>query len=331
MTNPRVFITVDTEHSIGGAFRNPDLRPVGNMKRVYGNVNGKSYGIPLIMDIADQYGIKVVFFVEVLNKYVFGENETRAVCEYVLERGHEVQLHLHPHYLNFTEDCPGQLKFKDNLYHYSLDRQTELLCQGRLLLEKYGVVAPVAFRAGNYGFNRDTMTALLQAGFHFDSSYNYTFIKSPQGFDGTVLNDAQEFDGVWEFPITNFFQTLPNRRPKPLDLNGCSSNEMIRTLKWAASTKKLKNITIILHSFSFLEPLDVQYEMVRIRRYVINRFERLCQFLFENRDDYIVSGFNDLKTSDIITGASGPEFLQMPGLVSLHRTAQQLIHRIIKQ
>lgn len=330
MTKPRVFITVDTEHSIGGAFRNPDLKPVGNTKRVFGKVNGKSYGIPLIMDIADQYGLKVVFFVEVLNKYVFGEKETRGVCEYVQQRGHEIQLHLHPHYLNFTENCPGRLTFKDNLYHYSLDQQAQLLSQGRLLLEKYGVSAPVAFRAGNYGFNRETMTALGQAGFRFDSSYNYTVLKSSQRFDGLVLNDVRKFDGIWEFPITNFFQTLPNRRPKPLDLNGCSSDEMIRTLQWAVSTKNVKNITIILHSFSFLEPLDVQYEKVRIRRYVIRRFERLCRFLFENKEDYIVTGFNDLKTNEIFTGSQDPKFLQMPGLVSLQRTAQQAIHRIIK-
>lgn len=64
-----VFITVDTEHSIGGAFSNPNLKPVGNEKRIYGKIGNKYYGIPLIMDIADEYGIPLTFFVEVMNKY----------------------------------------------------------------------------------------------------------------------------------------------------------------------------------------------------------------------------------------------------------------------
>ena len=35
-----VFITVDTETSIGGAFKDRNLRPVGNVKRIWGKVWG---------------------------------------------------------------------------------------------------------------------------------------------------------------------------------------------------------------------------------------------------------------------------------------------------
>lgn len=101
MPKVTVFITVDTEHSIGGAFSDPKLKPVGNEKRIFGKIGDKTYGIPLIMDIADADKIPTTFFVEVLNKHHFGEAETREVCKYILDRGHDVQLHLHPNYLTF--------------------------------------------------------------------------------------------------------------------------------------------------------------------------------------------------------------------------------------
>ena len=95
MTPVNVFITIDTEHSIGGALENPQLQPVGNEKCIFGKIGGREFGIPLIMDIAESYGLKVVFFVEVFNHIFFGPDETRRVVDYILERGHDVQLQVH--------------------------------------------------------------------------------------------------------------------------------------------------------------------------------------------------------------------------------------------
>jgi len=79
MPRINVFITVDTEHSIGGAFRDKNLKPVGNEKRIWGKIGEKSFGIPLMMDIVETFDIRLTFFVEVLNKHYFGEDETKKV------------------------------------------------------------------------------------------------------------------------------------------------------------------------------------------------------------------------------------------------------------
>jgi hypothetical protein len=51
-----IFLTIDVETSIGGAFARPDkLRPVGAEKRIYGQIGNKEHGIPLIMDILEQF------------------------------------------------------------------------------------------------------------------------------------------------------------------------------------------------------------------------------------------------------------------------------------
>jgi len=325
----RVLITVDTEHSIGGAFQNPALAPVGNEKRVYGKIGDRFFGIPLIMDIAEEYGLKIVFFVEVLNKHYFGENESREICDVIASRGHEVQLHLHPNYLNFSEPSPQARTYKDNLYSYDADQQVALIAEGKSLLQHYGVRNPVAFRAGNYAFDRNTFSALRQNGFIFDSSYNRCFLKPAQHLGGLAINDALMIDGICEVPITNFLERMPLRhpRPKPLDINGVSAREMIQTLDWAHQSRLLRHITIILHSFSFIEPGDPQYSNMKPRTYVINRFRYLCRYLSNHRDSFKVTGFTDLTPPDPNNAPEHPRFYCMPSAITILRMTEQLFHR----
>ena len=46
------------------------------------------------MDVADEVGVKMVFFHEVLEKLKYGEEITR-VARYIIDRGHDLQLHTH--------------------------------------------------------------------------------------------------------------------------------------------------------------------------------------------------------------------------------------------
>lgn len=331
MNKTNVLITVDTEHSIGGAFRDRALKPVGNEKRIFGRINGKEYGIPFIMDIADKYSIPLVFFVEVLNKYYFGEEETKGVCKYIRNRGYEIQLHLHPCWLNFKEPDPGKLRYKDNMYDYSLDEQNKLIAEGRHLLQQHGIQNPVAFRAGNFGLNHSTITALRQNNFIFDSSYNHAFLNKKHNFMDTVLSDAEIIEGIHEFPVTNFIQKLPpiSNRLKPLDINGVSSEEMIHVLNWANNTGLIRNITIILHSFSFLESMDAQYNKVKIRTHVIKRFKNLCDFLNEKRNRFKVLGFKDLAENGLSVRKQNANFLEMPKISVAKRYFEQAFHRVL--
>lgn len=251
MTKVDVFITVDTEHSIGGAFRNPALKPVGNKKRIYGKIGDRYFGIPLIMDIADRYGISVTFFVEVLNHYYFGKDETRQVCRYILERGHDVQLHLHPNYLNFTRQYPEELVFKDNMSAYGAARQTELIQEGKELLQEYGVKEPVAFRAGNYGADQNTIGALSKNGFVFDSSYNLAFPHKNSPLFAQPLNDLARIEDIFELPVTCFQEDIGFFKKRvPMDINGAGFRQMRDTLRFA-SKNNFRCVTFILHSFSF--------------------------------------------------------------------------------
>jgi hypothetical protein len=287
MNKLNVLITIDTEHSIGGAFKDPRLKPVGNDKRVYGRINGKEYGIPLIMDIAEANGLTLTFFVEVLNKFYFGEDETRQVCAYILQRGHDVQLHLHPNFLNFKEKDPWRCKYQDNMHAYSRDEQVAILSLGKDILSSYTGRNPVAFRAGNYGADSNTLLALAETGFLMDSSYNRAFHRAGRINLAENFNDIGKVGDIYEVPVTNFIQKgfLGGKRFRPLDINGVDFEEIRHVLEQSQHSR-MPAATIVIHSFSFIRAHDPQYKTCSLRHNVIKRYSKICSYLQQNNDRF---------------------------------------------
>ena len=323
----RVFITVDTEHSIGGAFADARLKPVGNEKRIFGRFGDRQLGIPLIMDIADTYGMRITFFVEVLNKHYFGSEETKDVCKYILDRGHDVQLHLHPNYLNFKMADPQRREFTDLIGEYPVERQMDFLYEGIGSLTQYGAPRPIAFRAGCFGANECTLRALRDCGFVVDSSYNRSYLGNSCLLEDKGINDLTLLDGIWELPITNFIEHtgIRSARHIPMDINGASADEMKFVLRQAKISGP-RSITIIMHSFSFIKPYDVQYNKVRPRQHVISRFVNLCRFLRENAEAFEVKTIGSLKKEELerMAELSTHVFSRVPASFSLMRGGQQL-------
>ena len=322
-----VFITIDTEHSIGGAFKNPDLTPVGNDSRIYGIIGRRRFGIPMIMDIADHYGLRTVFFVEALNKYYFGEKETAEICAYISGRNHDIQLHIHPNYLNFTCENPGKLKYSDFMADYSFERQVELLQEARQLFAGYGVKSLNAFRAGCYGADLNTLKALKETGFLIDSSFARSYCNETCFIPETKINDLAELEGIYEFPITSFIEKshVRSTRFMPMDINGVSFREMRYALD-RSNDAGPGNIVIILHSFSFIKAYDVQYTKVRPRAVIIRRFKKLCRFLAENKNRFNVMTFSELTRSKLADMAenSRHNYIRVPSLYSLARGIEQV-------
>lgn len=326
-----IFITVDAEHSIGGALNNPNLKPVGNDKRMFGKVGNNEYGIPLIMDIAELYEIPLTFFVEVFSKSYFGEDETKIVCEYILKRGHEIQLHLHPLFLNFGMSNPGAQIYKATMYSYDLNAQNELIQKGKDTLISYGVKNPIAFRAGGFAANCDTLKALKRNGFLIDSSHNRRYFSTHCKLDMLDINDIYKTDGIWELPITNFweFSSFKSKKPKPLDINGVSFHEIKSVLEYASRNGPFY-VTILMHSFSFIQNSSVHDKRVRIRYHVIKRFEKLCKFLSENKKIYNVRAIGSLCKKELETMIIKPNhnLPSIPSLVSFVRLLEQGKERI---
>jgi hypothetical protein len=249
-----------------------------------------------------------------------------------MNRGHDVQLHLHPNYLNFTLNNPLEKTYSDLIGTYSSEKQTDLIKEGIEILMQNGVPRPVAFRAGCFGANEETLRALKAVGVLIDSSYNKAYVGDTCLLDNKGINDLTYLNEIWEFPITNFIESTKLRanRFKPLDINGVGFQEMKSVLNQAKESGP-RNITIILHSFSFIKPYDVQYNKVRPRWNVIRRFRNLCQYVSENSDYFEVRTLGSLDQEKLTEWSQKPIhfFPKIPAILSLMRGLQQLKDNLI--
>src|SRR5262249_49642703 len=66
---------------------------------VWGKLGPKEYGIRRICDVLEQYGIKGNFLIDFATCTLEGDAATGRIVDCLVERGHEVHLHLHPEWL----------------------------------------------------------------------------------------------------------------------------------------------------------------------------------------------------------------------------------------
>src|SRR5262249_6266601 len=105
-----VYITIDAECSLGGAWENPRWRPVGADRAVMGLIGSKCYGIPLIMDILEEHGLRGTFFTEVCARDVVNTSDLDAAYRSIRDRAHDAQLHLHPVFHFYNRVAQGRTK-----------------------------------------------------------------------------------------------------------------------------------------------------------------------------------------------------------------------------
>lgn len=293
---PGVFITFDVECSMGGAWNDPALKPVPPSRGMMGQYGSRSFGLPLIVDILKQHGLSATFFVEPFNDELGHPGQTEPVCQYLLDRGQDVQLHIHPnhkHYGLFKTSLPHPRT--DNLADLPAEQQRALLAEGAQRLQSYTGAYPAAFRAGNMAASEETLRQLEAVGIYLDSSYSFPFLGSQCLFtDTTAYNGSKWYGKVLELALSGFYQPrLPGLKPaKPFDLMGVSFPEcrdaIIKTAAAGADS------VLILHSFSLFKVRNKQYEGGRLNRIVAHRFRRLCRWLAEHPQEYPVYTFSGL-------------------------------------
>lgn len=235
-----VIITVDTEifH-----FRHT---PLSAEACIYGMYNGELYGIPKIMDICAEKGAKATFFIDVYAYRVFGEQIMKQVCQDVKERGHDIQLHAHANWI-----YPNKSEY---MWAYSLKEQSEIIKEGRELIHKWTGEYPVAFRAGAYGANYDTLKALSENNINIDSSMFYKHPLCRLNSRVLTRNNIVTENNIIEVPVTTFicFKCAGFVRYSKLDINARNFNEL-KEIILKAKKGNLKTIILFLHSFSFIK------------------------------------------------------------------------------
>jgi len=291
-----VFITVDVECSMGGAWQNEGNAPVSPSRAVWGEYGNRRLGIPLIVDILKQHGLTATFFVEAFVAEQGYPGETEKICEYLLDHGQDVQLHVHPNHKHFGLKQQGKPHpFTDYMADLSPESQRGLLQEGSDRIQRWTGRRPVAFRAGNMGASEETLRQLAAVGIRIDSSYTFPYDGARCDFGpGEPYNGSKWYGDVLEVALSGFYQRkLPGLHPAkkvdPVSVSFAECRDAIRTICSAGA-----DAVLILHSFSLFKRRNVQYDGGRLNRIVARRFRRTCRWLAENSERYGVRTCREL-------------------------------------
>ena len=293
---PGVYITFDVECSMGGAWQDPQLRPVPPSRAVMGEYGDRKLGLPLIIDILDARSLKGTFFVDTFMAEQGYPEGGEGVCRYVVDRGHDVQLHIHPNHRHYGLKQQGlPYPYIDSIADIGPDAARAMIEEGRDRIARWIGRAPSAFRSGNMQVDDGVLEQLAAAGITIDSSYSFPYAGTRcQLGDDELYNGSKQYGDVLEVALSGF--TLPRfpglARAKPLDLVGISFEECrdaIRAICGAGA-----DAVLILHSFSLFKVRNTQYDGGRPDRIVTRRFRKLCRWLADNTDEYPTRTFEEL-------------------------------------
>ncbi|APW71886.1 MULTISPECIES: polysaccharide deacetylase family protein [Sphingopyxis] len=245
----RAIISFDTELSAGLHQRGVDAR-ANFESSILGRCREGDFGILFQMDMLERHGLKGVFFVDPMPALVHGPRIVEAIVEPILRRGHEVQLHIHTEWLQFAPFNPAGRLTGRNIADFPLPAQKKLIALARDILMRAGVPRPVAFRAGNFGANDDTLRAVAALGFRYDSSFNGAYRDHGCAITLDPANMGMRFHhGVCEVPVSGLMEG--SGRFRPAQLCAMSEEEMRDALDHAAESGAIQ-FSAFSHSFELL-------------------------------------------------------------------------------
>jgi peptidoglycan/xylan/chitin deacetylase (PgdA/CDA1 family) len=190
-----------------------------------GTWQGKDYGVPLIAEKLEEYGLKGTFFVSSfcppnLTDKMFSN------LGFLVSRGHDLELHPHPDALD-----PNRLLFTA----YSTEERRRILETAIENIKRAGAQPPIAHRAGAYAIDQETLALLPQFGILMDSSIFPLDSRSKVPLPENLANRFAKIGGLYELPITLI------RRVPFIGYAGMTALDLDRTI-WEEQEEALKQI-----------------------------------------------------------------------------------------
>ncbi|MBR0553677.1 polysaccharide deacetylase [Stakelama marina] len=268
----RIFLTVDTEL----AWRHhAEGRPIDDIAEL--SLEPAGVGVTWQLEQLRRHGLKACFFVDPMPALVYGLDPIKRVVETILEAGQEVQLHLHANWAGAKIGDGGAAHGRFELIDHTRDEQRNLIAGAAELLVAAGANDPVAFRAGSYSASDETLLALAELGFIYDSSHNGSEHPWPSAIGLPVTQIAPvRHCGIIEVPVT-----LIEDKPDSLrhfQICALSAAEMRAALDHA-DREDHAAVTIVSHGFELATRDGTAQNGVHVRR-----FEALCEMLAERRE-----------------------------------------------
>jgi len=314
----QVHLTYDVEIWADGWTDMQARLPETFRRHTYGPLPRERGALPINLQILRDNGLHAVFFVEPLFSYYYGLDALQELVGLIIEAGQEVQMHIHPEWL---DELPNEIvprrKKTPMLHQFSLDEQVVMLGAAADRLVEAGAPRPIAFRSGNYSANADTLRALARIGVKIDSSINACFDFPYPGKGSTHLHPSR-IEGVAEYPVTLFRDGFG--RMRPMQITACSVSELVQGLTYARD-QGLPAATLVSHSFELLSADRRSEDHI-----VTRRFAGLCEWLGRNSARFPTSSFD---TAVVPAVAPTWEMPKVSPLATAQRYVAQAARRLV--
>ena len=271
-----ILLTIDTEFYI-------------SKEEILG-INGEN-GIDDILQILDQYHIKATFFIDYFAVKKWGADIFHIVNEKIAAKGHDIQLHIHPHIIGG----------KSYLWQYDKQEQEKLIDEAISYFEKFNGSKPSFFRAGGYSANDETLAILANKEFKADSSFQYRQKRckiSKNLFP--YINKISTVTKIVEIPVTVYKYYYPFKRYNSVNIEWCSLFELKEILQQVKKSP-LDTIVVMMHSFGLQKRKDrKKISKSFYRKYKFKQFLKYASennFNFSTVDTFYQS-YNDLEQND---------------------------------
>lgn len=275
----RVFITIDTELMWRHHSANLDADTI-----VQRSLEPAGVGIGWQLDQLRRHCLKATFFVDPMPCLLFGTEWMKRVVGAILNEGQEVQLHIHPNWAGAKLGDGGAAHAPYELIDYSYDEQIDLLAGASDMLTAAGAPEPIAFRSGSYSASDDTLAALAELNFLYDSSHNGSEHPWPSAISLERTQIAPiKHRGIIEVPVTLIEDQRGHLRH--FQICALSAAEMRDALSHAVREDHAA-VTIVGHGFELANRAGTRPNAVHVRR-----FEALCRILAERRGVLMTTHF----------------------------------------
>jgi peptidoglycan/xylan/chitin deacetylase (PgdA/CDA1 family) len=309
----KVFLTIDTEFSIGGAFQSPmSLRPIG-AQHVDWILQERSEGLGFLLDTFAAYGIRATFFVETLHTAYFGDGPMGEIARRIADSGHDLQLHLHPVWTYFdTPNWQQRLvseKPCDDLHGRTVKQLTAWMQRGIDTFRRWKLPVPVALRTGNLMVDRNVYLAMAQLGLKVASNVARAVFEPADPalrFNGGI----HRVEGVVELPVLTYadFRIGSHTHRKLLTVTGSSVGEM-QCLLERAHSQRAGSVVLLTHCHEFVKG-DLR-KLPLVDQVNQRRLADICRYLRDHDDRFEVT------TMDRMTMLSGDALPQSNALLTV--------------
>ena len=325
----QVVLTVDTEPSIAGAFDDPERFAPLLHEPVAGRVGDRSEALGFMLETLKASGLRATFFVEALHTRYFPASAMGGYVEQLLAADQDVQLHLHPAWVNFENGRPRPTdRVSDNCSELDTGFLADLMDEGARQIEAWSGHRPTAMRTGNFATSRGVFEAMSLAGLGASSNICQAVYPPPDPELG-LTGGRHRVVGIRELPVTCFVDRGPvgRGRLRPLQVTALGGGEMIGLLRKLHRQQAGGGIAVIVtHPFEFLKPGDFRYSRMTANRLVQGRFRALCSFLAREQDAFEVVALAEAASHGTATSNDPPLELEGSALPALIRAGQNFLN-----